>query len=71
MDQKIKSYFDNLKPGSIINLNQAKNPELFKQSVFDYIDLFGHSIGFINNYQAITKYSTMPKVGEINYFFNY
>jgi len=71
MNSKIKSYFDNLTPGATVQLDKAKDPELFKQSAMDYIDLYGHSIGFINNYSSITKYHKIPKQDEINYFFNY
>lgn len=60
MDPKIKSYFDNLTPGKIVQLDKAKDPELFKQSIFDYIDLHGHSIGFVQDYTAITKYDPIP-----------
>jgi len=65
MDPKIKSYFDNLTPGQIVKLSQAKNPELFKQSIFDYIDLYGHSIGFVQDYQAITKYHPLPDPNQL------
>lgn len=59
-------YFDNLTPGSIIPLTKAKDPELFKQAAFDYIDLYGHSIGFVQDYTAITKYPPIPlKLAEI------
>ncbi|RZJ91871.1 MAG: hypothetical protein EOO20_03785 [Chryseobacterium sp.] len=60
MDHKIKSYFDNLPPGKVVKLDQAKDPELFKQSAFDYIDLHGHSIGFVQDYTAIKKYDPIP-----------
>lgn len=60
MDQKVKSYFDNLTPGKVIQLDQAQNPQAFKEAAFDYIDLYGHSIGFIQDYQAITKYHPIP-----------
>ncbi|RZL62082.1 MAG: hypothetical protein EOO93_10545 [Pedobacter sp.] len=53
-------YFDNLPIGKVVKLDQAKDPELFKQSAFDYIDLHGHSIGFIQNYTAIKKYDPIP-----------
>jgi hypothetical protein len=71
MNPKIKAYFDNLLPGTIVQVNETKNPELFRESAFDYIDLFGHSIGFINEYQSLIKYHPIPKDGNVNYFYNY
>lgn len=71
MNPKIKSYFDNLTSGKVISLDKAKDPEAFKQSVFDYIDMYGHSIGFINDYKAIVKYRSIPTNGKINYFYQY
>jgi len=65
MDPKIKSYFDNLKPGSIIKLDKAKDPEAFRESAFDYIDLFEHSIGFVQDYSAIKKYDPIPSIKNI------
>lgn len=62
MDPKIKSYFDNLTPGRIIQLKKADDPEAFKQAAFHYIDLHGHSIGFVQDYQAIKKYDPIPAI---------
>ncbi|RZK75186.1 MAG: hypothetical protein EOO85_14240 [Pedobacter sp.] len=53
-------YFDNLPIGKVVQLDQAKDPELFKQAAFDYIDLYGHRIGFVQDYTAITKYAPIP-----------
>jgi len=71
MDPKIKSYFDNLPHGKIIQVNETKNPELFKESAFDYIDFYGHSIGFINDYQAVIKYHKIPFLNKISFIYEY
>jgi len=71
MTPQAKQYFDNLTPGKVVRLSEAKDPEAFKKGAMEYIDLYGHSIGFIQGYQAITKYYPIPTNDRINFFYNY